>query len=111
MESNKMWRKLKYENKFSIIFCLGSLGYSRAKQVDEPAEAELVHVVDGGQVVAGEVQLHRELGQILKFKWPKFIQSHFESSCIYKTFDPFVFYVVVYLTVTAKQRYQLLLVS
>jgi hypothetical protein len=41
-------------------------GNLRAEQVDEPAEAELVHVVDGGQVVAGEVQLHRELGEILK---------------------------------------------
>jgi hypothetical protein len=41
---------------------------SRAEQVDEPAEAELIHVVDCWQVVAGEIQLHRELCQILKWK-------------------------------------------
>ena len=38
----------------------------RAKQVDEPAETELVHVVDGGQVVPGKVQLHCKLSQVLK---------------------------------------------
>ena len=38
----------------------------RAKQVDEPAETELVHVIDGRQVVAGEVQLHCKFCQILE---------------------------------------------
>ena len=61
-KANKLFQII---DSVTMIFCFG---YSRAKQVDEPAEAELVHVVDGGQVVAGEVQLHRELGQILKFK-------------------------------------------
>ena len=40
--------------------------YLRAKQVDEPAETELVHVIDGRQVVAGEVQLHCKFCQILE---------------------------------------------
>jgi hypothetical protein len=42
-------------------------------------------VVDGGQVVAGEVQLHRELGEILKCQaspgWrDDFVKNHTKCS-------------------------------